>query len=111
MYDINAIWASKRKYDEEFNRVVSAQDGSHAIPHPAFFVGGKYHGLYMTHKELCRKGNGKFTPRWSAMKYHNENLINLDLEDQPMIDGYLSPMLDGGYLRYETQKVYDQSFD
>ncbi len=111
MYDINAILESKRKYDEEFNRVVSAQDGSHAVPIPAFFVGGKYHGLYMTHKELKAKGNGKFTPRWSAMEYHNKNLVNLKLEDQPMVDGYLSPMLDGGRLRYETPEEYDRNFD
>ena len=96
-----------KSYEAEFNRVLSAQDGSHAIPHPAFFVSGKYHGLYMAHKELVSKGNGTFTPRWSAMKYHNDLLVNLDLEDQPMIGGYLSPMWDGGYLRYETQEVYD----
>ena len=27
------------------------------------------------------------------------------------IDGYLSPMYDGGRLRYETQEVYDMMFD
>lgn len=99
------------EYDIEFNKVLSAQDGSHAIPHSAFFVGGRFHGLYMTHKELVSKGNGKFTPRWSAMKYHNPLLVNLDMEDQPMVDGYLSPMWDGGRLRYETQEVYDRMFD
>ena len=107
MYNLETIMQEKEKYEAEFNRVLSAQDGSHAIPHPAFFVGGTYHGLYMTHKELVSNGNGTFTPRWSAMKYHNDLLVNLDLEDQPMIDGYLSPMWDGGYLRYETQEVYD----
>lgn len=103
-----------RKQDEyamEFNKVLSTQDGSHAIPHVAFFVGGKFHGLYMTHEELKSNGNGNFTPRWSAMKYHNPLLVNLDLEDQPMVDGYLSPMWDGGFLRYETQEVYDMMFD
>ena len=98
------------EYDIEFNKVLSTQDGSHAIPHAAFFVGGKFHGLYMTHEELKANGNGKFTPRWSAMKYHNDLLVNLDLEDQPMVDGYLSPMWDGGRLRYETQEVYDMMF-
>lgn len=111
MYGIKEMLESKDKYERDFAEVVSKQDGSHAIPRAAFFVGGKYHGLYMTHKELKAKGNGEFTPRWSAMKYHNKNLVNLTLEDQPMVDGYLSPMLDGGYLRYETQEVYDALFD
>ena len=107
MYGIKEMLESEDKYEKEFARVVSQQDGTHAIPRAGFFCGGKYHGLYMTHDELKAKGNGEFTPRWSAMKYHNENLVNLALEDQPMIDGYLSPMLDGGYLRYETQEVYE----
>ena len=107
MWTIKNMMESKDMYDREFAKVVSSQDGSHAVPHAAFFVGGKYHGLYMTHEELKAKGNGEFTPRWSAMKYHNKNLINLNLEDQPMIDGYLAPMWDCGHLRYETAEVYD----
>lgn len=110
MYGIKEMSKLKDKYERDFAEVVSKQDGSHATPLAAFFVGGKYHGLYMTHKELKAKGNGKFTPRWSAMKYHNSH-VSPDLEDQPMIDGYLSPMLDGGRLRYETQEVYDLMFD
>lgn len=110
MYGIEKIVKSREEYEREFNEVVSAQDGSYAIPHSAFFVGGRYHGLYMTHEELKAKGNGKFTPRWSAMPTHNQLLVNLNLEDQPMIDGYLSPMWDGGRLRYETQEKYDEMF-
>ena len=108
MYGVKEMLESKDKYEKEFAKVVSVQDGSYAIPHAAFFVGGEYHGLYMTHEELKAKGNGDFTPRGAAMKYHNSALINLNLEDQPMVDGYLSPMWDGGYLRYETQEVYDR---
>lgn len=103
MWGIEEMLKIKDKYDREFAAVVSAQDGNHAIPIPAFFVGGRFHGRYMTHDELKSFGNGTFMPRWSAMKYHNPALVNLNLEDQPMIDGYLSPMLDGKYLRYETQ--------
>ena len=29
------------------------------------------------------------------------------LDNNPLVDGYLSPMWDGGMLRYETQEVYD----
>lgn len=99
------------KYEKEIKILQSQQDGSHAIPHAAFFVGGKYHGLYKTHQELMKMGNGNYTMRWSVLPTHNDLLINLDLEDQPMIDGYLSPMWEGRYLRYETQEVYDAMFD
>ena len=111
MYNIDEVMKAREESEREFKRVTEMQDGSYAVPHPAYFVGGRYHGLYMTHRELMSKGNGRFTPRWSAMKEHNPLLINLDLEDQPMVDGYLSPMWDGGYLRYETQEIYDKMFD
>ena len=107
MRTLEEMLKSKDKYGRAFAEVVMAQDGSHAIPHPAFFCGGKYHGRYMTHEELKAVGNGEYSPRWSAMKYHNPILINLNLEDQPEVDGYLGPMWDGGYLRYDTQEVYD----
>lgn len=99
------------KDEREIEELQAKQDGSHAIPHAAFFVGGRYHGRYMTHEELKKVGNGKFTIRWSALSEHNPLVENPDLEDQPMVDGYLSPMWDGGRLRYETQEVYDMMFD
>ena len=108
---IDTIMDKRREAEQEIEELLASQDGGHAIPHPAFFVGGKYHGMYMTHKELMEKCNGKYTIRWSALSEHNPLIENLDLEDQPMIDGYLSPMWDGGYLRYETQEVYDAFFD
>lgn len=97
--------------EAEIKVLQESQDGSFAKEHPAYFVGGRYHGVYMTHKELMRKGNGQFTIRWSALTERNPLTENLDLEDQPLIDGYLSPMWDGGYLRYETQEVYDRLSD
>ncbi len=108
---IDKMMDKRREAEQEIEELLAHQDGSHAIPHPAFFVGGKYHGLYMTHKELMKKGNGKYMIRWSALREHNPLTVNLDLEDQPMIDGYLGPMWDGGYLRYETQEVYDALSD
>lgn len=52
-------------------------------------------------------GNGTFTIAWSKLPSHNKALVNTKLEDQPMVDGYLSPMLDDGMLRYETADIYD----
>ena len=111
MMTIEEMMNKRDEEEREMEELLASQDGSHAIPHTAYFVGGKYHGLYMTHKELKSHGNGKFTIRWSALSEHNPLLVNLDLEDQPMIDGYLSPMWDGGFLRYETQEVYDEMVD
>lgn len=96
---------------KEFERVTKMQDGSHAMDVPAVFYGGRLDGLRISHKELMEYPNKGYTPRWSAMKEHNWNLVNLKLEDQPIIEGYLSPMLDGGNLRYETQEVYDANSD
>jgi len=101
-----SIEAGKKDFDE----VTSHQDGSFANKEiKALFVGGKYDGKVVSHDELAKMGNGKFSPRWSQLKAHNDDLINMDLEDQPEVDGYVGPMgPDGGMLRYETQEVYDR---
>ena len=101
-----------REAEEDMKRVEASQDGSCANKTlRAYFVGGRYDGMNTSHKELESLGNGKYTLRFSALKVHNKALLNLDLEDQPLVNGYLSPMLDGGVLRYETQETYDRFFD
>lgn len=110
-YSVDSILAQRKEAEEDMKRVQEAQDGSFAHNIPAYFVGGKYNGLMVDHKTLMEMGNGQFTLRWSQCKEHNPLLLNLDLEDQPMVDGYLSPMQDGDRLRYETQEVYDLMFD
>lgn len=116
MLDINKLneetFKRAREAEEDVKRVEASQDGSYANKNlKAVFVGGRYNGMKVSHEQLEKMGNGKFTLRFSALKVHNKSLLNLDLEDQPLVDGYLSPMLDGGVLRYETQEVYDRSFD
>ena len=111
MYDFEKMMAHRKEAEEDMKRVQEAQDGSFAHNIPAYFVGGKYNGLMVDHKTLMEMGNGQFTLRWSQCKEHKPLLLNLDLEDQPMVDGYLSPMQDGDRLRYETQEVYDLMFD
>lgn len=97
-----------RKEREDQERVSQSQNGSYANKElKAFFVGGKFDGKEMSHQELEKNGNGKFTLRFSALKTRNKDLLNLDLEDQPLVDGYLSPSLDSGKLRYDTQEAYD----
>ena len=34
-----------------------------------------------------------------------------ELDNQPMFEGFVGPMWDGGVLRYETQEVYDMFWD
>lgn len=111
MYSIEEMMKRREQEEAEFNQMLAGLDGSHAHNLEAVFVGGKLHGQVFDHDALMQMGNGQFTPRWSSLKTHNPLTVNLDLEDQPMIDGYLSPMCDGGRLRYETQEVYDMMFD
>lgn len=111
MYSVEQMMKQREEQMNDMKQVQAAQDGSHAHNIPAVFVGGKYNGLMVDHDTLMKMGNGQFTLRWSQLKQHNPLTINLDLEDQPMVDGYLSPMQDGNKLRYETQEVYDLMSD
>ena len=83
------------------------QDGSFGEELDAVFYGGRLDGCHLNHKVLHHLKITGYTPRWSQMKFSNKNLINLSLEDQPIIEGYVGPILDGGVLRYETQEIYD----
>lgn len=98
--------ARRAREDEE--RVSRAQNGCFAHDLDAVFVGGRLDGQRISHEMLMMLKNTGYTLRFSQLEQHNERLVNLDLEDQPIIEGYLSPMLDGGVLRYETQDVYDR---
>lgn len=100
---------SSRDVDNAIKELLAKQDGSSGRNISAIFVGGRLSGVRMSHKELLKAGNGNFSLRWSQMPegMHNQITENLDLEDQPEVDGYLGPMLDGNELRYETQEVYD----
>lgn len=85
----------------------NTQDGSTSENISAKFVGGPYDGEIVDHDTLMSMGNGTFTIAWSKLPSHNKALVNTKLEDQPIVDGYLSPMLDDGMLRYETADIYD----
>ena len=109
---LEEIAIQEQEYMQDVEKVMAAQDGSHANKTlKAIFVGGPFDGMTFSHEALERVGNGKFTLRFSALKVHNPLTVNLDLEDQPLVDGYLSPMMDDGMLRYETQEVYDTMSD
>ena len=74
----------------------------------AQFVGGKLDGQILSVEAVKRwHGNGKFTEDLSEIRARGGCVHRAELDNQPMVDGYLSPMWDGGMLRYETPEVYD----
>lgn len=72
------------------------------------FVGGSHDGEFMTEAEiestLC---NGQHSYDGTEIRKNGGVCHHAVLDNCPMVDGYLSPMWDGGMLRYETQQVYD----
>lgn len=72
------------------------------------FVGGIHDGKYLTEaqveQQLC---NGKHSYDGTSIRNSGGVCHHAVLDNCPMVDGYLSPMWDGGMLRYETQQVYD----
>lgn len=75
----------------------------------AKFVGGKYNGWVVDEWELefLDAWTGRYTPNHSNERYKGICCPRAELDNRPIIDSYLSPMWDGGMLRYETQEAYD----
>ena len=74
----------------------------------AHFVGGKLNGMIIDTEEIKAKyWNGKLSEDCSALRARGILCHRAELDNQPMVDGYYSPMWDGGMLRYETPEVYD----
>ena len=77
----------------------------------ALFVGGKYNRQVMSIEKVKTIGNGRYTKDLTELRNNGICVHREELDNQPLVDGYLSPMWDGGRLRYETQEVYDMFFD
>ena len=75
----------------------------------ACFVGGVYNGAVMSEwqveKDLC---NGKHSADYSESRKRGGFVPFAVLDNNPLVAGYLSPMWDGGMLRYETPEVYNE---
>ncbi len=78
------------------------------------FVGGDLHGKRFTEEDMAEVGNGKFSLDLTPLRDKGITVHRKELDNQPLVDGYLSPMWNGsnadgtvGYIRYETQKMYD----
>lgn len=75
------------------------------------FLGGKYNGKTMTKAEVETLSHG-LTEDLTHIRQKGGTCHRKELDNQPLVDGYLSPMyshIDYGlvYLRYETQEVYN----
>ena len=74
----------------------------------AHFVGGRLNGQVLDVEVVKAKYcNGKFTEDLSEVRARGGCVHRAELDNHPKVDGYLSPMWDGGMLRYETPEVYD----
>ena len=73
----------------------------------AIFVGGKYNGLIVDEKDLEKMPSRGRSYDWSRERAWGGVVPRAELDNRPLIEGYLSPMYDGGMLRYETQEAYD----
>lgn len=62
--------------------------------------------MYVDDIERCY-WNGRRSMDWSEERAMGACVPREELDEAPLVDGYLSPMWDGGMLRYETQEVYD----
>ena len=72
----------------------------------AVFVGGKYHGQIMEVEDVRKISNGT-SKDWSIARNAGALVPRAELDNQPIVAGYLGPFWDGGRLRYETQSVYN----
>lgn len=79
----------------------------------ALFVGGALNGLEIEVSEAIKLWNVEgYTDDLSELREKGVRGVHRkELDNQPQFQGYLSPMWDGGKLRYETQEVYDLYFD
>ena len=73
----------------------------------ARFVGGKYNGLVIEVEAVEALSNGKRSRDYSEARKRGALVPREELDNRPLVDGYLSPVWDGGMLRYETFEVYD----
>ena len=102
------IHAHHERIREDLERIDREDHAIKQMLTMCHFVGGKHNGVRMTEaqveKDLC---NGKHSEDLSEARNAGGCVHHAVLDNCPMVDGYLSPMWDGGELRYETQEVYD----
>lgn len=79
------------------------------------FVGGKLNNRILTREEINKISN-ELTKDYSKEREMGITVHRKELDNQPMVEGYIGPMYNGIdygkiFLRYETQEVYDMLSD
>lgn len=75
------------------------------------FVGGNLSGQILARKEIEAIAHGR-TKNLSKERSEGKLVHRAELDDQPTVKNYISPMYNGYYkdgilLRYETKEVYN----
>ena len=73
---------------------------------PVVIVGGKLNGKYNRKYVIEHFHSGRYTQDCSTVREKGFICQRKELDRQPVINGYLGPMWDGGQLRYESFDVY-----
>lgn len=75
----------------------------------AMFVGGKLNGMEFkdVNEVLDILPCEGYTEDLSEIRKQDGFVCREELDNQPIFEGYLSPMWDGNGLRYETEQVYN----
>jgi hypothetical protein len=78
----------------------------------AFFDGGPFQGKTLTMDEILKlKELDGYSENMSEFRNKGAVVHRPELDDAPMVKGYLSPQWDDeGLLRYQTQDAYDVMF-
>lgn len=75
----------------------------------AEFVGGRFDRQNVSLSELEGMGNGERTRDMSEYRAKGRCVGRAELDNQPIVDGYIGPMWDG--VRYEVDGKYLYSFE
>ena len=80
----------------------------------AMFDGGPLQGKTLTMDEILKLKDlfeGNYSPNFSEFRNKGAVVHRPELDDAPMVKGYLEPQWDkDGLLRYQTQEAYDTMF-
>lgn len=80
------------------------------------FVGGEYNGRRMDYNEVMQIYNGNYSHNWTPERNKGITVPRAELDNQPLVKGYLEPMWDGiryvdkngtEYYSYEYEQLSD----
>lgn len=73
------------------------------------FIGGEYNGMILNRGEVGLIGNGRYSEDLSLLRKAGRLVHGPELDNQPLVDGYLGPMRDG--LRYVVGDKFKYEFE